>query len=124
MNRRTADRIRHLSKELLAEEDQKRIVELSAELRAELRNHLKHLRDRLAVTEIRERRVRNGSTYDQDLAADGADSMPADDSSPSVRVDIDPTPSAIAAKPVEEPQVQAKNNSENPKNGRAGIKAN
>ena len=126
MNRRTADRIRHLSKELLGEQDEKRILELAAELRAELRNHIKHLRDRLAVTEIRERRLRNGSTYDEDVTSEGLKEIPPEDPSQSIMVDEDRKPPPAAPKPAVEPQVQAKNDSEgaNNKNDETGIKAN
>jgi hypothetical protein len=113
MNRRTADRIRLLSRELLQEHDEKRIATLAAELRSELRKHLKHLRDRLAITEIRERRLRNGDTYDFDeIAAPGVRSTSqgfAGESNPlSVPAGDPPSPPMPSAAADAEPQAQAK----------------
>jgi hypothetical protein len=115
MNRRAADRIRLLTKELLREHDEKRILELAAELRSELGKHMKQLRDRLAISEIRERRLRNGATYDFDEMlnpvpnASSADSAKKSNQLSAAAVDppsVPPLPSPPPAPA--EPPVQAK----------------
>jgi len=128
MNRRTADRIRLLSKQLLQERDDKRISTLAAELRSELQKHLKHLRDRLAISEIRERRVRDGVTYDFDEVVNPA-------APPSLEASTEksnrggavagdpPSPPTVASTPAQaEPQVQAREG-DPPQGGGPEIKA-
>lgn len=128
MNRRTADRIRLLSRELLQERDDKRILALAAELRSELQKHLKHLRDRLAISEIRERRLRDGVTYDLDEVVNPA----APPSSQASREKSNrggaaagdpPPPPVVPSTPARsEPQVQAKEG-DPPQAGGPEIKA-
>ena len=127
MNRRTADRIRLLSQEMLQEHDDTRIRTLAAELRLELRKHLKQLRDRLAISEIRERRVRNGVTYDFDEmlspAAYPSKTGSAESSKQNNAAAGEPlvTPAPASA----EPQVQAKQDDILQRsNGGPEIKAN
>jgi hypothetical protein len=128
MNRRTADRIRHLSRELLREQDEKRIATLAAELRSELQKHLKQLRARLAVTEIRERRLKNGASYDFDEVVNPA-------APPSLEASTEksnrggavagdpPSPPTVASTPAQaEPQVQAREG-DPPQGGGPEIKA-
>lgn len=128
MNRRTADRIRLLSRELLREQDETRIATLAADLRSELRKHLKQLRARLAITEIRERRLRNGVSYDFDEVVNPAASpsleASTEKSNRSGAVAGDPpSPPTVAATPVQaEPQVQAKEG-DPPQGGGPEIKA-
>jgi hypothetical protein len=145
MNRRTADHIRLLSRELLEEKDEKRILELAAELRAELKKHLKQLRNRLALSEIRERRLKNGASYDFDelmnsSAHDSAgsseeksnnDSSAAADPSvppvgPAVAVPAGPDVQAhVQAKQVQANHVQAKEgDAPEGGNGNSAVKAN
>jgi len=128
MNRRTADRIRHLSRELLREQDETRIATLAAELRSELQKHLKQLRARLAVTEIRERRLKNGASYDFDEVVNPA-------APPSLEASTEksnrggavagdpPSPPTVASTPAQaEPQVQAREG-DPPQGGGPEIKA-
>jgi len=128
MNRRTADRIRHLSRELLREQDETRIATLAAELRSELQKHLKQLRARLAITEIRERRLRNGASYDFDEVVNPA-------APPSLEASTEksnrggavagdpPSPPTVASTPAQaEPQVQAREG-DPPQGGGPEIKA-
>jgi len=128
MNRRTADRIRHLSRELLREQDETRIATLAAELRSELQKHLKQLRARLAITEIRERRLRNGASYDFDevVAPAAPPSLEAstEKSNRGGAVAGDPpSPPTVASTPAQaEPQVQAREG-DPPQGGGPEIKA-
>jgi len=114
MNRRTADRIRLLTKELLQQHDEKRILALAAELRTELGKHLKQLRDRLAISEIRERRLRNGGTYDFDEMLYPAANTPLADSAKKSNqlsaAAVDPPSVPLVPSPPAhvEPPVQAK----------------